>query len=78
MADRAGPTDQLQRFLNALKVDSKHDGERGLREYVEGERRDLGADAFAALDQTLQTRIANLAKRSEAARALPCHVARTA
>jgi hypothetical protein len=62
-SDRVLRVDHLQRYLNALKVDERPDGEHRLGAYVEAEQRQLPTDAFAHLDKEIQTRVTTLAKR---------------
>lgn len=64
-ADKNGKFSHLHRFLTALKhSDDRRDGDsQTLASYIEAERRDLDAEAFALLDRELQSRIGSLAKR---------------
>lgn len=56
--------DQLQRHLNALKLeDHAQAAVLSLGAYVEAERRDLDNDAFANLDKEVQARVTTLAQR---------------
>lgn len=62
--DRLPRVDQLQRHLNALKLeDHAETAVPSLGAYVEAERRDLDNDAFANLDKEVQARVTTLAQR---------------